>query len=134
MPARGAGVELLAKFGNVLPAVELDASQPFAAWPAAVSAPSSDSNSSGGPGSFALVYSSNVIHIAPWSVAAGIFASAGVALRPGGSLIFHGPFKVKGECANEETALFDVQMAGNSDGAWGVREIQLLVDEAAKCG
>jgi hypothetical protein len=78
----------LGKHDNVLPAVELDGSAPFEKWPAAVTG--------SGVGSYALVFASNVVHIAPWAVAEGIFAGAAVALRTGGSLIFHGPFKLNG--------------------------------------
>ena len=114
---------LLSKHENVLPALELDVSQPFESWPpelsvaAAAAAAAAEEGSGGGdggdgggggggPGSLALVYASNVLHIAPWTVAVGLFAGAGAALRPGGSLMLHGPFKTSGKCANPETELF----------------------------
>ena len=124
------------KFDNVLPAVDLDGSAPWDSWPADVT----DS----GAGSYALVFSSNVVHIAPWSVAEGIFAGAATALRAGGSLVFHGPFKIEGKCVNADTQLWDAQMRGiddgtgfirpNADEGWGVREVSEMVAEGAKHG
>lgn len=92
---------LCEKLGNVLPAVELDGSAPWDTWPTAVT--------ESGPGSYAVVFSSNVVHIAPWFVAEGIFAGAAAALRPGGSLVFHGPFQIDGKCVNADTQLWDAQ-------------------------
>ncbi len=96
---------LLSRFDNVLPALELDVSQPFDTWAEELSV-ATDGGASAGPGSFELLYSSNVLHIAPWAVTAGLFAGAGAALRQGGSLVIHGPMKVDGKCATPETELF----------------------------
>ena len=101
------------KFDNVLPAVELDGSTPFESWPSLVT--------ESGAGSYALLFCSNVVHIAPWAVAEGIFAGAGAALRSGGSLVFHGPFKRGGKCANADAQLWDCQMRGIDDGSGFVR-------------
>jgi len=124
------------KFENVLPAVGLDGSEPWASWPSAVT--------QSGAGSYAAVFCSNVVHIAPWTVAEGIFAGAAVALRPGGSLVFHGPFQIDGKCVNDATQLWDAQMRGIDDGTgfvrpdadegYGVREVSEMVAEGAKHG
>ena len=96
---------LLSRFPNVLHALEVDVSQPFDTWPEELSV-ATEGDHSAGPGSFALVYCSNVLHITPWAVTEGLFAGAGAALRPGGSLMIHGPFKVDGKCTTPETELF----------------------------
>jgi len=57
----------LEQLENVLSAVEIDASTPFETWPAAVTESA---------GSYALLFASNIVHIAPWAVAEGIFAGA----------------------------------------------------------
>jgi SAM-dependent methyltransferase len=112
--------------GNVLPAVELDGSQRFEAWGAAVTA--------SGEGSYALVFCSNVVHISPWSVAEGICAGAGRALRTGGSLVFHGPFKLDGQCVGlGHEQLWDEQMRACGRG-WGIRDISEVEAEALKSG
>jgi uncharacterized protein (DUF1810 family) len=95
---------LLSRFDNVLPALELDVSQPFDTWPDLSVA--AEGGASAGPGCFELLYTSNVLHIAPWVVTVGLCAGAGAALRRGGSLVIHGPFKVDGKCATPETTLF----------------------------
>eukprot|EP01051_Picozoa_sp_SAG22_P003274 SAG22_NODE_157_length_16986_cov_17.230177_10_plen_254_part_00 len=127
-------VLLPGKMGNVLPAVELDGSAPFERWPEAVTA--------SGAGSYAVVFCSNVVHIAPWPVAEGIFAGAAAALRCGGSLVFHGPYKVDGKCVNADTQLWDCQMRGVDDGkgfvrpdadeGWGIREVGDMAAEGLK--
>ncbi len=115
---------VLKKYQNVLPAVELDGSKPFTAWPDAVT--------SAGKGSYAVVFCSNVVHIAPWAVAEGIFAGSATALRLGGSLFFHGPFKLDGQyygIGHEQ--LWDEQMR-SFDRGWGIRDINEMAAEAAK--
>lgn len=77
-------------------------------------------------------------------MAEGIFAGAATVLRDGGSLIFHGPYKVDGKCVNDATQLWDAQMRGVDDGTgfvrpnahegWGVREVTDMVAEGAKHG
>ena len=95
----------LSRLDNVLPALEVDVSQPFDTWPEELSV-ATEGDHSAGPGSFALMYSSNVLHITPWAVTVGLFAGAGAALRPGGSLMIHGPFKADGKYSTPETELF----------------------------
>ncbi|MEL6285883.1 MAG: DUF938 domain-containing protein, partial [Pseudomonadota bacterium] len=48
-----------------------------------------------------VLFSANVIHIAPWSVAEGMVAGAGQALLPGGRLVLYGPFKEGGQHTGE---------------------------------
>jgi SAM-dependent methyltransferase len=76
----------------------------------------------GGPDSLLAIVCANVIHIAPWAVAEGLFAGAGRALRPDGLLVLYGPFKRDGKHTALSNAVFDTSLRdGNPD--WGVRDI-----------
>ena len=49
-----------------------------------------------GPPELLAVFCANVIHIAPWRVAEGLFAGAARYLRADGRLFLYGPFKRDG--------------------------------------
>ena len=72
-----------------------------------------------------LMFSMNVIHIAPWSVAEAIIATAGQALAPGGWLGFYGPFREGGQHTGEGNASFDAGLRADNP-AWGVRDVEDL--------
>jgi SAM-dependent methyltransferase len=75
-----------------------------------------------GPKDVAAIFCANVIHIAPWPVAEGLFAGAGRYLRSGGKLFLYGPFKRAGKHTALSNAVFDTSLRdGNPD--WGVRDI-----------
>jgi len=75
-----------------------------------------------GPGPLLAIVCANVIHIAPWRVAEGLFAGAGRYLRNDGRLFLYGPFKRDGEHTAPSNAAFDQSLkTGNSE--WGVRDI-----------
>jgi hypothetical protein len=75
-----------------------------------------------GPTSLAAVFCANVIHIAPWRVAEGLFAGAGHYLRADGKLFLYGPFKRDGKHTALSNAVFDTSLReGNPE--WGVRDI-----------
>ncbi|NUS22146.1 MAG: DUF938 domain-containing protein [Mesorhizobium sp.] len=75
-----------------------------------------------GPTTLAAVFCANVIHIAPWAVAEGLFAGAGRYLRPDGKLFLYGPFKRDGKHTALSNAVFDTSLReGNPE--WGVRDI-----------
>ena len=78
------------------------------------------------------VFSANVIHIAPWTLAEGIFRGAGKALAPGGLLLLYGPFFEHGE-ASEGNRAFDVSLR-ERDPEWGVRDVADLAGLAAANG
>ena len=87
----------------------------------------------GGPKELAAIFCANVIHIAPWLVAEGLFAGAGRALKPGGLLVLYGPFKRDGKHIAVSNAVFDTSLReGNPD--WGVRDIAELNALAARVG
>lgn len=72
---------------------------------------------------FDVMFSANVIHIAPFAVTEGIIAGAGRLLAPGGKLFLYGPFARKGVMA-EGNLSFDADLK-RRDPAWGVRDLDL---------
>jgi len=86
-----------------------------------------------GPGELLAVFCANVIHIAPWRVAEGLFAGAGRYLRVGGRLFLYGPFKRCGEHTASSNAAFDKSLRDNNP-EWGVRDIDDLEKLAKNAG
>jgi SAM-dependent methyltransferase len=113
-----------AGLGNIRPPLRIDLSDP--AWCAAMH----DGN---GPGKLLAVFCANVIHIAPWPVAEGLFAGTGRYLRDDGRLFLYGPFKRGGQHTAPSNAAFDESLRqGNPE--WGVRDIEALERLAAGAG
>ena len=75
-----------------------------------------------GPADLLAVFCANVIHIAPWRVAEGLFAGAGRYLRRDGRLFLYGPFKRDGKHTALSNAVFDTSLR-QQDAEWGVRDI-----------
>jgi len=86
-----------------------------------------------GPTNLLAVFCANVIHIAPWRVAEGLFAGAGRYLQTGGRLFLYGPFKRGGKQTAPSNAAFDQSLRAQ-DGEWGVRDIEDLEKLAANAG
>ncbi|MGY3449597.1 DUF938 domain-containing protein [Bradyrhizobium sp. USDA 4353] len=113
-----------AGLSNIRDAQRIDLSDP--AWVAGFKA-------AGGPAQLAAIFCANVIHIAPWAVAEGLFAGAGEVLSPGGLLMLYGPFKRGGKHTAVSNAVFDTSLReGNPE--WGVRDITDLDALAARNG
>lgn len=75
----------------------------------------------------------NMIHIAPWAAAQGLFRNAGRLLPEGGVLYLYGPYNVDGQFTSESNEAFDRALkAQNSE--WGLRDIAEVAAEAAKNG
>jgi cyclopropane fatty-acyl-phospholipid synthase-like methyltransferase len=71
----------------------------------------------------------NMIHIAPWSATAGLFAGAARILTSGGVLYTYGPYSRGGAHTSEGNARFDADLRQqNTD--WGIRSIEALTDLA----
>ena len=79
------------------------------------------------------VFCANVIHIAPWRVAEGLFAGAARYLDASGRLFLYGPFKRDGKHTALSNAVFDTSLR-HRDPEWGVREIEELQKLAASVG
>ena len=75
-----------------------------------------------GPDKLLAIFCANVIHIAPWRVAEGLFAGAARHLRADGRLFLYGPFKRGGKHTALSNAVFDTSLR-ERDAEWGVRDI-----------
>lgn len=75
----------------------------------------------------------NMIHIAPWSAALGLFAGAGRLLRPGAPLCLYGPYKQGGVHTADSNAAFDADLRARNP-AWGVRDLEAVAEVAASRG
>jgi hypothetical protein len=113
-----------AGLSNIRPPLRIDLSDP--AWCAELGHGS-------GPAKLLAVFCANVIHIAPWRVAEGLFAGAGRYLRADGQLFLYGPFKRGGKHTAISNAVFDSSLR-DRDPEWGVRDIEALERLAADAG
>jgi SAM-dependent methyltransferase len=109
---------------NIRPPLRIDLSDP--AW-----CPQMHDGS--GPGPLLAVFCANVIHIAPWRVAEGLFAGAARYLRADGRLFLYGPFKRDGKHTAVSNAVFDSSLH-ERDAEWGVRDIVELEKLAGSVG
>jgi SAM-dependent methyltransferase len=91
--------------GNVAPPVELDVER----WPWPITRADA-------------ILAINMIHIAPWSVAAALFEGAARLLPPSGVLYLYGPFKRAGQHTAESNQRFDERLRAE-DPRWGVRDV-----------
>lgn len=66
------------------------------------------------------VFCCNMIHIAPWAAAQGLFAGAARILPKDAPLILYGPFKRQGNHTAPSNAAFDADLRAR-DPNWGVR-------------
>lgn len=72
----------------------------------------------------------NMVHIAPWSAAEGLFAGAARLLPPAAPLILYGPFIEDGVETAGSNVEFDASLRAR-DPAWGLRHVAAL-DALAK--
>jgi len=83
--------------------------------------------------SWDAVVSMNMVHIAPFAVAEGLFAGAGRILDTGGKLFLYGPFARNGDIAPSNAAFRENLQSRNPE--WGVRDLDLeLVPLASLAG
>ena len=80
-----------------------------------------------------IVFSANVIHIAPWPVTLGLLRGAGLVLEAGGMLCLYGPFTRHGRHTAASNLRFDAALKA-ADPDWGVRDLNAVADEAAQHG
>jgi Protein of unknown function (DUF938) len=98
---------------NVMPPVDLDAGQEDWRLGTPGRPPQTD---------IAAILCINVLHIAPCTVAQGLFRAAGRLLNQGGSLILYGPYAINGVHTAPSNARFDADLRAQ-DPQWGVRDI-----------
>ena len=113
-----------AALANIRPPLRIDLTDP--AWCPVM-------HDGSGPGELLAVFCANVIHIAPWRVAEGLFAGAGRYLRSDGLLLLYGPFKRDGKHTAMSNAVFDTSLR-EQDAEWGVRDIADVEKLAATVG
>jgi len=113
-----------AGLANIRPPLPIDLSDPE--WCA-------EMHNGSGPTNLQAVFCANVIHIAPWRVAEGLFAGAGRYLRAEGRLLLYGPFKRGGEHTAPSNAAFDKSLR-EQNAEWGVRDVDDLRKLAASAG
>lgn len=89
---------------NVLPARQLDVT---GEWP---------------EGPFDAIYCANMVHIAPWEAAVGLFQGAARVLVPGGLLLTYGPYRRDGQHTAPSNEAFDASLRSR-DPRWGVRDV-----------
>jgi SAM-dependent methyltransferase len=105
-----------ANLANVLPALALDATATD--WPILHAD---------------AVLCINMIHIAPWKAAEGLFAGASRVLAPRGLLALYGPYRRAGKPMEPGNAMFDADLRRRNS-AWGLREVETVAELAGKCG
>jgi SAM-dependent methyltransferase len=113
-----------AGLANIRPPLRIDLSDP--AW-------CPELHDGSGPGKLLAVFCANVIHIAPWRVAEGLFEGAGRYLRADGRLYLYGPFKRDGKHTAISNAVFDTSLR-ERDAEWGVRDVADVADLANAAG
>lgn len=111
-----------AKLANLRPPARIDASQ--LDW---------ELESQGLSSAFRAMFCANVIHIAPWPVAQGIFAAAGRHLQADGLLLLYGPFRRDGVHNSPGNEAFD-QGLRRDNPEWGVRDTADVNELAAQNG
>jgi SAM-dependent methyltransferase len=75
----------------------------------------------------------NMIHIAPWVAAKGLFAGAGRLLRPDAPLYLYGPYREAGVPTAESNEAFDASLKSRNP-AWGLRQVEDVAALAAENG
>lgn len=85
------------------------------------------------PDKLLAIFCANVIHIAPWRVAEGLFAGAARHLREDGRLFLYGPFKRDGRHTAVSNAVFDTSLRAQ-DAEWGVRDVGDVTTLAERVG
>lgn len=105
---------------NLLAPLELDVAVADA-WPA--------------PGTHAVVFSANTLHIMSWPMVGAFFKGVGRLLAPieGAALLIYGPFRYAGQCTTESNEAFD-RMLRERDPRSGIRDIEAVDGLAAKEG
>lgn len=94
--------------GNILPPRVVDATAPH--WPIETAD---------------AILCINMIHIAPWAAAEGLFEHAGRLLKQGQPLYLYGPYKRPDRPLEPSNAAFDESLRGR-DLAWGLRELEAV--------
>jgi hypothetical protein len=101
---------------NILPPIQIDASAPD--W----SVTNADA-----------ILCINMIHIAPWEAAEGLFAGAGRLLGAAAPLYLYGPYREAAVPTAESNEAFDASLKSRNL-AWGLRRVEEVAALAAEHG
>ncbi len=80
---------------------------------------------------FKAILCINMIHIAPWEAALGLFAGAGRILPSNGVLFLYGPFMRGGVHTAPSNKMFDQSLRAQ-DPSWGVRDLDDVAEAATR--
>ncbi len=86
-----------------------------------------------GGAAFDAVLACNLVHIAPVTTAAALFAGAATSLKEEGALLLYGPMFLPGEPRPAGNVAFDRELR-ERDAAFGVRELHELEELAGAVG
>jgi SAM-dependent methyltransferase len=75
----------------------------------------------------------NMIHIAPWDAAKGLFAGAARILSAGGPLFLYGPYRETNIQTAESNEAFDTSLKSRNP-AWGLRHLNDVIALANQTG
>jgi hypothetical protein len=79
------------------------------------------------------LFCANMIHIAPWEAAEGLFSLAGRMLPGGRKLILYGPYRVNGADTSPGNAAFHADLRAR-DPLWGIRDLEDVAALAERSG
>jgi SAM-dependent methyltransferase len=86
-----------------------------------------------GVGLVDAMFCANLVHIAPWRCAEGLFQATRRHLLPGGLLIAYGPYHIDGRPTSPSNADFDADLR-KRDPSWGVRDLEAIAALAESVG
>lgn len=75
------------------------------------------------------IFNANLLHIAPWECAIGLFAGARRHLAQAGVVVLYGPFRMLGAHTAASNASFDASLR-ERDARFGVRDLEAVVELA----
>jgi len=79
------------------------------------------------------MFCSNLLHIAPWEVTAGLMRGAGQYLAPGKTLVTYGAYRIGGNHVSASNEAFDEGLRARN-AAWGVRDLEAVTARAEAAG
>ena len=79
------------------------------------------------------VLSINMVHTSPWEAALGLLDGAAKVLERAGALVLYGPWLNQNIATSPSNLEFDQQLRSR-DPRWGLRNVEVFADEAAKRG
>lgn len=101
---------------NVLPPLEIDASQPT--WPVEHAD---------------AIIAINMVHISPWPATQGLLKAAGQLLPEAGVLVLYGPYRRQGQPLVASNVEFDASLRARNP-AWGIRLLEDVASLAEQSG